>query len=166
MIYLQSEGDGIKPVKQYTLLAACGKGSAKSAHGICNYHLFAQTQHKAPAAFSCGIKAESAVFKSLVYVCVSDYRSGDKLGEHADVAAQLHDAALGGNAAPVYIGKVAYQLEAVKADAHRQGKAQQRQTQSGGGSEVCDKEIGILEDAQQYEHDAHGDYEPELCTPG
>ena len=77
-------------------------------------------------------------------VCVTDNGTGNELGKQGNIGAEGYGILLGRHTAPVHIDGVAEALEGIKADAHRQGKPQQRQAQPRRPIDAGDEKVRVF----------------------
>lgn len=87
--------------------------------------------------------------------------AGDELREHCDVRAEADDVSLRPDLPPVYVYCVGHGLEGVERNTHRKGDIHKRNSRARKSIYVLDKEIVILEKAQNSEvhHDRAYQYD-------
>ena len=153
---MQGECDGVEPVKEHGLLIGRPEHAAQLSQLVGDQDLFPQSNEKAPHPLGSQSGGVGTVFQLLCNVGIADDRPCNELGKHSHIGCQVDQIFLSW-LAPVYIHRIADDLEGVEADANGQGDVQQGNPQSGGRVKVFQEEVCVFEVQEKGQADRHGE---------
>ena len=106
-IDVQTEAQGIEPVKEQALLPGCPENFKELAQLVGDEDLLAQAEDEAPQAQPKILGGGPAAAQLALHVHIPDDGTGDELGEQDHIAAEIDDVVLGLGVAPVDVDGVA-----------------------------------------------------------
>ncbi len=161
---LEGEGDGAQPGRESRGLFHGGDGLPDGAGLVGDEHLLAQADDE-PLHAAADLQPVLPTLVELVgHRLILDDGAGDQLGEQRHVGGKVQDVPLGRHLAPVHVDGVGHGLEGVERDADGQGKAQGGNALIEQAVDVCNGEVGVLEEEQNSQVAHHRQNQHSFCA--
>ena len=148
-VYLERNRDCRRPCHQHGMTRGGIVKLHKACKRICQKYFLSQSDAEPDRSAGKALKADSPFLKLGGNRPVSYDRSRDKLRKKRHISGEIYEIPLCLYVSAIHIDRVAYGLEGIEADTYGKCDLQKRHFTAGQHIEAVDKQVGILEIAEE-----------------